>query len=87
LFHEFISCAVFKKNHYILIEIHMADKLDRTDLKILKILQENCKITNLDLSKKIGLSPAPTLERVKKNSKLLASSKATTHKSTHRASA
>jgi len=44
----------------------MADKLDRTDLKILKILQENCKITNLDLSKKIGLSPAPTLERVKK---------------------
>ena len=44
----------------------MADKLDRTDLKILKILQENCKTTNLDLSKKIGLSPAPTLERVKK---------------------
>jgi DNA-binding Lrp family transcriptional regulator len=41
-------------------------KLDKTDLKILKILQENCKITNLDLSKKIGLSPAPTLERVKK---------------------
>ena len=44
----------------------MAEKLDKTDLKILKILQENCKITNLDLSKKIGLSPAPTLERVKK---------------------
>ena len=44
----------------------MAEKLDRTDLKILQILQENCKITNLDLSKKIGLSPAPTLERVKK---------------------
>lgn len=44
----------------------MAEKLDKTDLRILKILQENCKITNLDLSKKIGLSPAPTLERVKK---------------------
>ncbi len=41
-------------------------KLDKIDLKILKILQENCKITNLELSKKIGLSPAPTLERVKK---------------------
>jgi DNA-binding Lrp family transcriptional regulator len=40
--------------------------LDKIDLKILKILQENSKITNLDLSKKIGLSPAPTLERVKK---------------------
>lgn len=42
------------------------DKLDKIDLKILKILQENSKITNLDLSKNIGLSPAPTLERVKK---------------------
>lgn len=41
-------------------------KLDKIDLKILKILQANSKITNLDLSKKIGLSPAPTLERVKK---------------------
>ena len=44
----------------------MPEKLDKIDLKILKILQENSKITNLDLSKKIGLSPAPTLERVKK---------------------
>ena len=47
--------------------LEMSDfKLDKTDLKILKLLQENSKITNLDLSKKIGLSPAPTLERVKK---------------------
>ncbi len=44
----------------------MPEKLDKIDLRILKILQENSKITNLDLSKKIGLSPAPTLERVKK---------------------
>ncbi|MEY3239665.1 MAG: hypothetical protein RIR11_1103 [Bacteroidota bacterium] len=44
----------------------MSEKLDKIDLKILRILQENSKITNLDLSKKIGLSPAPTLERVKK---------------------
>jgi len=44
----------------------MENKFDKIDLKILKILQENSKITNLDLSKKIGLSPAPTLERVKK---------------------
>ena len=33
----------------------MSDKLDKIDFKILKILQENSKITNLDLSKKIGL--------------------------------
>lgn len=44
----------------------MTEKLDKIDLNILKILQENSKITNLELSKKIGLSPAPTLERVKK---------------------
>ncbi len=44
----------------------MDNKFDKIDLKIMKILQENSKITNLDLSKKIGLSPAPTLERVKK---------------------
>ena len=40
--------------------------LDEIDLQILKRLQENGKITNLQLSKEIGLSPAPTLERVKK---------------------
>ena len=33
---------------------------------ILNILQKNAKITNAKLSKEIGLSPAPTLERVRK---------------------
>ena len=42
------------------------DRLDSTDLKILRKLQENGKITNLQLSEEIGLSPAPTLERVRK---------------------
>jgi DNA-binding Lrp family transcriptional regulator len=41
-------------------------KLDKIDRKILEILQANAKITNAQLSKEIGLSPAPTLERVKK---------------------
>ncbi len=41
-------------------------KLDNTDKKILEILQRNAKITNAQLSQEIGLSPAPTLERVKK---------------------
>jgi Lrp/AsnC family transcriptional regulator, leucine-responsive regulatory protein len=40
--------------------------LDKIDLKILRILQDNGRITNLQLSSDIGLSPAPTLERVKK---------------------
>ena len=38
-------------------------KLDKIDRKILDILQSNAKITNAQLSKEIGLSPAPTLER------------------------
>ena len=41
-------------------------KLDELDKKILHILQSNAKITNAQLSIDIGLSPAPTLERVKK---------------------
>lgn len=41
-------------------------KMDNIDRKILRMLQENSKITNAYLSKQIGLSPAPTLERVRK---------------------
>jgi DNA-binding Lrp family transcriptional regulator len=41
-------------------------KLDATDRKILEILQANSNITNAQLAKEIGLSPAPTLERVNK---------------------
>ena len=41
-------------------------KVDSIDRKILNILQKNAKITNAKLSKEIGLSPAPTLERVRK---------------------
>jgi DNA-binding Lrp family transcriptional regulator len=41
-------------------------KIDNIDRKILRMLQENSKITNSYLSKQIGLSPAPTLERVRK---------------------
>jgi len=44
----------------------MASELDKTDLQILRILQENGRVTNLQLSVEIGLSPAPTLERVRK---------------------
>ena len=40
--------------------------VDDIDKKILDVLQENGRITNLHLSNLIGLSPAPTLERVRK---------------------
>lgn len=41
-------------------------KLDKIDIKILKILQEKGRITNAQLATDVGLSPAPTLERVRK---------------------
>lgn len=49
--------------------------IDEIDKKILDELQENGRITNLHLSNLIGLSPAPTLERVRKleKSKILKS--------------
>lgn len=45
---------------------NQAEKLDAIDMHILRLLQEDGRITNLELSNRIGLSPAPTLERVKK---------------------
>jgi Lrp/AsnC family transcriptional regulator, leucine-responsive regulatory protein len=44
----------------------MKIKLDATDRKIVELLQANSNITNAQLAQEIGLSPAPTLERVKK---------------------
>ena len=44
----------------------MSAELDKIDLQILKTLQQSGRITNLQLSNEIGLSPAPTLERVRK---------------------
>lgn len=44
----------------------MKIKLDGTDRKILDLLQNNSNVTNAQLAQEIGLSPAPTLERVKK---------------------
>ncbi|SHH86902.1 DNA-binding transcriptional regulator, Lrp family [Sporobacter termitidis DSM 10068] len=43
----------------------MSVVLDRTDRAILKELQEDGSISNLDLSKKIGLSPSACLSRTK----------------------
>jgi Lrp/AsnC family leucine-responsive transcriptional regulator len=39
--------------------------LDSTDLRILKALQDNSSLTNLELAGKINLSPSPTLVRVR----------------------
>ena len=40
--------------------------LDRTDYRILEILQKDGRITNVDLAEQVHLSPPPCLERVKR---------------------
>ena len=41
-------------------------KIDSTDRKIIAILQENGRITNIQLAEDIGISPPAMLERVKR---------------------
>ena len=41
-------------------------EFDRIDRKILEQLQNNARITNLELADKVGLSPTPCLRRVKR---------------------
>lgn len=40
--------------------------LDRIDRNILRELQKNGRISNVELSKRVGLSPTPCLERVRR---------------------
>ncbi len=40
-------------------------KLDRTDYRILHHIQNNARISNIDLAEAVGLSPSPCLRRVK----------------------
>ncbi|WP_018691962.1 leucine-responsive transcriptional regulator Lrp [Algicola sagamiensis] len=41
-------------------------KLDRIDLNILDELQQDGRLSNVELSRRVGLSPTPCLERVKR---------------------
>lgn len=44
----------------------LALKLDRTDKKILQLMQANARISNLELADSVGLSPTPCSRRVKR---------------------
>ncbi len=44
----------------------MTFTLDETDLAILRLMQNNARISNADLAKEIVLAPSAVLERVKK---------------------
>jgi Lrp/AsnC family leucine-responsive transcriptional regulator len=39
---------------------------DKTDRKILDALQDNARITNIELAQVVGLSPSPCLQRVRR---------------------
>lgn len=41
-------------------------KLDRTDRRILDVMQRNGRISNLELAEQVGLSPTPCARRVKR---------------------
>jgi DNA-binding Lrp family transcriptional regulator len=40
-------------------------ELDTTDWKILRLLQSDARISNVDLARQVGLSPSPCLNRVR----------------------
>ena len=44
----------------------MTKKIDRIDKNILVELQKDARLSNVELSKRVGLSPTPCLERVKR---------------------
>lgn len=44
----------------------MGTRLDRTDLRILEILQSDGRVTNAELADRVALSPAPCLRRVQR---------------------
>lgn len=40
-------------------------KIDQTDRRVIRALQQNGRMTNLDLAEKVGLSPSPCLRRLR----------------------
>ena len=43
---------------------NLAERLSRSDFRILKVLQEQADLSNVELADRIGLSPSPCLRRV-----------------------
>jgi len=46
--------------------IPMREKLDTVDARILRLLQDDGRVTNADLAREVGLSPPSMLQRVRK---------------------
>lgn len=56
---------IFPINVYILAEYAKELILDAIDHKIIRVLQQNARLTNQELADEIGLSPSPCLRRVR----------------------
>lgn len=52
-------------NKHIIISMMSYFELDKTDISILHILQENGKLTAIDIGEKVGLSPSPCARRIR----------------------
>ncbi len=59
-----------KKSHTNFVPVKNNPVLDKIDVQILSILQENNLLTNIDLAEKVNLSPPPCLRRVKRLNEL-----------------
>ena len=46
--------------------MNVAEKLDKTDLQILRTLQENARLTTKELAARVSLSSTPVFERLKR---------------------
>ena len=44
----------------------MTPKLDETDVKILRILRKNARITTKEIAARVNLSTTPVFERIKR---------------------
>lgn len=42
------------------------EKLDKTDIQILRILQQNARLTTKEIAAQVNLSPTPVFERIKR---------------------
>src|SRR3546814_3467909 len=58
-------CAIILRFRYDPGQIMPPADLDAIDRRILRVLQENARIPNVDLAQAVGLSPSPCLRRVR----------------------
>jgi Lrp/AsnC family transcriptional regulator, leucine-responsive regulatory protein len=63
---QYIISVIYNFTEYYIVISSGDKKLDRIDKNILFELQKNARLSNVELSKRVGLSPTPCLERVKR---------------------